>query len=156
MSSIIVGVDGSKESAAALEWATEEARLRGACLDVVYVYEHTPSWQLYRYPTGMPVSSAEEQEQERRQAAQRAYQLAEGMIGPRPDTPEIRAVAIEDRRPARALIERSRDAQLLVVGSRGRGGFTGLLLGSVSQQCAAHAHCPVVIVSSTPRGADHG
>lgn len=67
---------------------------------------------------------------------------------------DVRRAVVEALAPARALVERSRDADLLVVGSRGRGGFAGLLLGSVSQQCIQHAACPVVVVPPPDRSAD--
>jgi nucleotide-binding universal stress UspA family protein len=59
---------------------------------------------------------------------------------------EVAREVVADLQPAQALIARSKDAEMLVVGSRGRGGFTGLLLGSVSQQCVHHATCPVVVI----------
>jgi nucleotide-binding universal stress UspA family protein len=70
------------------------------------------------------------------------------------DGVEVQGVTVESRHPAQALVERSRGADLLVVGSRGRGGFKRLLLGSVSQQCAHHAECPVVIIRSAAGAPD--
>lgn len=150
MATVVVGVDGSAESQAALAWAAEEARLRGAALRVVYVYEHTPAWELYGYGYGMdvPVAAPEQRvEESMEDAATRAQQLVDGMVA-QLDAGElmVEVVAHEDRRPAKALVELSKGADLLVVGSRGRGGFSGLILGSVSQQCVQHAHCPVVVL----------
>jgi nucleotide-binding universal stress UspA family protein len=68
---------------------------------------------------------------------------------PDTDTVEVERRVVEGR-PAAVLVDESQGADLLVVGSRGHGGFTGLLLGSVSQQCAHHAACPVVIVHRKP------
>lgn len=67
-----------------------------------------------------------------------------GVFGPEPPVPVRETV--RHGGPAHELIEASRGAQMLIVGSRGHGGFTGLLLGSVSSSCAAHAHCPVLII----------
>jgi nucleotide-binding universal stress UspA family protein len=152
MGHIVVGIDGSDVSRRALAWAVSEGRLRGAVVEAVYVYEHTPSWQLYAYgPEGtyaIPDEALSEQEPELAQAAaRRAQQLVEDQVATLGvNDVEINPVAVEDRRPAKALVEQASDAELLVVGSRGRGGFAGLLLGSVSQQCAQHARCPVVII----------
>lgn len=152
MSGIVVGVDGSAESHAALRWAVEEARFRATSVEAVYVYEHTPSWLAYGYAEGIPVYSPEPpadpatQQEAARGRAQRLLDEAVASLGRVDDVP-ISTVAIEDRRPARALVEHSKRADMLVVGSRGRGGFAELLLGSVSHQCANHAACPVVIVS---------
>lgn len=153
MSKIVVGVDGSPESKHALQWAVEEARLRQAPLEVVYAYEYTPAWQLYGYE-GVSVAQmdaiAAEDEEAQRRAAEQAQSLLDGVLADLGDIEgvEITSTPITDRRPASALVNRSEGAQMLVVGSRGRGGFSGLLLGSVSQQAATHATCPVVIISA--------
>jgi nucleotide-binding universal stress UspA family protein len=154
MGSIVVGVDGSEGSKLALRWAADEARLRACSLDVVYVYEHTPSWQLYAYGEGPlggigepPLAGATDDDEA---AEERARELLDAVIrdiAPGVDL-DLRPVTIEDRRPARVLVERSKDADMLVIGSRGRGGFAGLLLGSVSQQCTQHATCPVVVINT--------
>jgi nucleotide-binding universal stress UspA family protein len=143
---IVVGVDGSNASRAALRWAAEEARLRGARLQAVYVFEHSPSWQMYGYSAeiaAIPVSAMPDDQHSRDLAQSLVDRLVADLGGL---GIEVEAIAHEDRRPAHALVERSRDADLLVVGSRGRGGFAGLVLGSVSQQCAQHASCPVVVM----------
>ena len=153
MSRIVVGVDGSQESKRALEWAVEEARLRQVPLDVVYAYEYTPAWQLYGYEgvsvAQMDAIAAEDEEAQRRAAAQ-AQSLLDGVLADLGNVEgvEVTSTPVTDRRPASALVDRSQGAQMLVVGSRGRGGFSGLLLGSVSQQVATHATCPVVIITA--------
>jgi nucleotide-binding universal stress UspA family protein len=152
MGHIVVGVDGSPVAKQALAWAIDEGRLRRTLVQAVYVYEHTPSWQLYAYgPEGtyaIPDEALAEQEPELAQAAEdRARRLVEGQLAEFDlRDVEVEATVVEDRRPARALVDQASDAELLVIGTRGRGGFSGLLLGSVSQQCAQHARCPVVIV----------
>lgn len=152
MQRIVVGVDGSDESKNALAWAAEEAKLRQAELEVVYAYEYTPAWQLYGYE-GVSVAQMDAIAAEDEAAQERAQELAGELVeqlvhdlGP-VEGVTVTPVAITDRRAAAALVARSENADMLVVGSRGRGGFSGLLLGSVSQQCAAHAHCPVTIIS---------
>jgi nucleotide-binding universal stress UspA family protein len=143
---IVVGVDGSAGSRAALRWAASEAQLRGSTLQAVYVYEHSPSWQMYGYSAeiaAIPVSAMPDDEHSR----ELAQSMVDHLVGELGDLDiEIEAIAHEDRRPAHALVERSRHAELLVIGSRGRGGFAGLVLGSVSQQCVQHASCPVVVM----------
>jgi nucleotide-binding universal stress UspA family protein len=144
MGVIIVGVDRSEGAKAALRFALEEAKLRRATLRVVY------AWQ-YGYVGAAGVESfypaVGPDIKDVRDAAEVALDatLREAI----PDT-DARTVEIERRviegRPAEVLVDESRDADLLVVGSRGHGGFTGLLLGSVSQQVSHHATCPVVIV----------
>ena len=151
MGKIIVGVDGSGQSRQALAWAVEEGRLRNVPVEAVYVYEYTPSWHLYAYgPEGafaIP-DDPDAAEAEAELARERALNLVDDELHHvgNPEGVEVTPVVIEDRRPARVLVERCDDADLLVIGSRGRGGFAGLLLGSVSQQCAQHAGCPVVII----------
>ncbi len=139
---VVVGFDGSDTARAALEFGLEEARLRGLPLRVVCAW-HYP---LTGYMGGgfePPGPRLDPGEMERVAEAELDAAL-EGLRGGR------EAVAVERRvregAAAAALLEEARDATLLVVGSRGHGGFTGLLLGSVSQQCVAHAPCPVAVV----------
>jgi nucleotide-binding universal stress UspA family protein len=135
MARIVVGVDGSDLARAALRFAVDEARLRGATLEVV-----TAWYEPYVAPTMATVAVDPTLLEE---GADKTLDAAVDGI----DTSgvEIRR-SIRRGRPAEALLEAARDADLLVVGSRGRGGFTGLLLGSVSQQVVHHATCPVVVV----------
>jgi nucleotide-binding universal stress UspA family protein len=136
MTRIVVGVDGSEPSKAALRWALDEARLRGATLRVVY------AWSL-RYVTaaGIAVPGVDPE-----QVRADGEEMLDSLLGELPvDGLDVERVAIEGG-PASVLVEAAEGAELLVVGSRGHGGFAGLLLGSVSQQCAHHAPCPVVIV----------
>jgi nucleotide-binding universal stress UspA family protein len=133
---IVVGVDGSPSSVAALRFAASEAALRGAGVLAIYALEvPTVPWPGL---TGVVGTALEE--------ANRVFGHAveEAFAGAPPSVPFERRV--EERAPAEALIEAASDADLLVVGSRGRGGFAGLLLGSVGQQVAHHAPCPVAIV----------
>ena len=121
MGALVVGVDGSDESRRALEWALTEARTRGASVRVVHAYAEESS----RGEAGLIVNA------EVANCDAAGVQVVQEVVaGP----------------PVRVLLEAARDADLLVVGSRGRHGFPGLLLGSVSQQVANHAACPVVIV----------
>jgi nucleotide-binding universal stress UspA family protein len=150
---IVAGVDGSEQSRRALQWAVDEAAVHGHVVEAVYVFEHTPSWQMYAYGEGVPVAGEEWTRENREHTARIAETLVDEMVeGVRnPEQVRIEPLVLEDRRPARALVERSRSAELLVIGSRGRGGFAGLVLGSVGQQCANHAECPLVILRHDPR-----
>jgi nucleotide-binding universal stress UspA family protein len=131
---IVVGVDGSDGGDAALRWALAEAALRGATVDAMIVW-HIP--YVARDPAiGLVIDPAGE--------AAHAAELLDAATTGEHDVVVNRVVA--EGGAARALIDRAQGADLLVVGSRGRGGFTGLLLGSVSQQCVQHAPCPVVVV----------
>jgi nucleotide-binding universal stress UspA family protein len=140
MPGIVVGVDGSGDSHQALEWAIKHAALEHVPLTVLTVREVTASlW------TGSPVIIDEDKpaEERARQGAQEAVDKAVSHLTVRPDPLTVRAVS---GRPAQALIEASHDADLVVVGSRGGGGFASLLTGSVSSQVVSHAACPVVVV----------
>jgi nucleotide-binding universal stress UspA family protein len=142
MNTIVVGVDYSDGAKAALRFALEEAKLRGARLRAVHAWQYA-----YIGAPGLegayPAIGADPNELRNAAATALDTVLREAM----PDTGgvEVERRVVEGR-PAAVLVEESRDADLLVVGSRGHGGFAGLLLGSVSQQCAQHAACPVVIV----------
>src|SRR5688500_15794985 len=144
MSVIVVGVDHSAGAKEALRFALEEAELRHATLRAVH------AWQFgYIGVTGMegrlPAAGGELHEFHDAAAAALDTTLREAI----PDTGDVQVERrVVEGAPAAVLVEESRDADLLVVGSRGHGGFAQLLLGSVSQQCAHHAECPVVIVRS--------
>lgn len=140
MPGIVVGVDGSGGSHQALEWAVNHAALEHLPLTVLTIHEAAVSaW------TGNPITYGEDRaaEEKAQQAAREAVDKAISQLGVRPDSTTVRAVS---GAPAQALIEASQDADLVVVGSRGAGGFASLQTGSVSSQVASHAACPVVVV----------
>jgi nucleotide-binding universal stress UspA family protein len=136
---IVVGVDGSEGSRRALHWAANEAAARGDDLTLVYVWERPQAYAplgLGAYPIDPePIQEAAQSVLDG--LVQEARELA-------PDVP-ARGLLVEGP-PAGALLDAARSADLLVVGSRGLGGFRSLLLGSVSHQVVQHAPCPVVIV----------
>ena len=136
---IVVGVDGSEESKQALRWALGEARLRGARVVALraWIYPALAGGGLIPVTTDLLEQLTQN---ETKELAATVEEVAAGETDVQVDQ-----VVVEDA-PARALVAASQDADLLVVGTRGHGGFTGLVLGSVSQQCAHHAPCPVVIV----------
>ncbi|MCY4036118.1 MAG: universal stress protein [bacterium] len=138
---IVVGVEGSGGARAALRWAIKEARHRDAAVDVVTAYSTTyvPASPDFNYVPLDPIDL--EAEVKRMQDGIIDEVLAEADA----EGVEIRRHMVRGR-PADTLIAESGNASMLVVGSRGRGGFRGLLLGSVSQQIAQHGSCPVVIV----------
>jgi len=141
MTTILVGVDGSSGSSAALAWAAAEARLRDARLVLVYAW-HLPAALYGGMGTALVdgdtiagiASLAEEQ---LAGVCERAAPVLDGL--------EVERRVIEGSAAA-VLLSAAAHADLLVVGTRGHGGFTGLLLGSVSQHLAHHSPCPLVIV----------
>jgi nucleotide-binding universal stress UspA family protein len=141
MAGILVGVDGSDESKTALRWAVEEARLRRTALRAVYAWSPP-----YVAATGLaiPLGTVEEIQRDAEELLEAAFAEV-GTEGVEVERAAVRGGA------SRVLVEAAWGADLLVVGSRGYGGFKGLLLGSVSQQCAQHATCPVVIVRGRDR-----
>jgi nucleotide-binding universal stress UspA family protein len=170
MARIVVGVDASPGALRALTWAADEARLRLATLEVVHAYHaHALAAPLY-FPsqTALPGQAAAagprptEEELARTAELQAEFQqvvrgqadeLLERLLDEAAEAVkgvDVRPTVVEDRNPAEALVELSHDADLLVVGARGRGGFTSLLLGSVSHAVVHHARCPVVVI---PAGA---
>lgn len=134
---IVAGVDGSEASLDALRWASRQAELTGASLRVVM------SWEVPTMAYGGPVVIPYDTDlaEEARQALGKAVSEA---LGDKPGT-KVSPLVVQGR-PAQELVKAAKGAQLLVVGSRGHGAFAGMLLGSVSEYCAAHAPCPVVIV----------
>jgi len=141
MPRIVVGVDGSETARAALVWAYDEARRRGATVDVVHAW-HVP------YVGGLPYATAELHADVFEEDARLILDNAVGSADAT-GIPAVERVLVHDS-PGRALLGVAKGADLLVVGSRGRGGFTGLLLGSVSQQVVHHADCPVVVIPPAP------
>jgi nucleotide-binding universal stress UspA family protein len=137
---VVVGVDGSAPSEVALRWAADEARRRGTGLHVV------SCWDFPALPWGpyQPPLSAEGLEGDARELAEKAI---ENVLGGPPADLDVSVEVILGPASLR-LLDFGGIAEMIVVGSRGRGGFTGLLLGSVSQHLAEHARCPVVIVHS--------
>ena len=131
---IVVGVDGSPSSKEALRWAVAQSRLTGQPVDAVM------SWD---YPVDYAIGAIRTFEW-----AGNASLVLENAVNDAVHGEAAARVAqhVERGHAAEVLIDASADAALLVVGSRGHGGFTGLLLGSVSQQVVTHASCPVVVV----------
>ena len=131
---VVVGIDGSPPSRAALEYAAEEASLLQADLEVVMAWD----WPMAYARTPLfhesdPVGGE-----------RKDFEAAVARI--LKSHPEVAVTTVFTQgHPAKTLVEASKGADLLVVGSRGYGAFVGMLLGSVSQHCATHAHCPVFI-----------
>ena len=146
---IVVGVDNSDGAKAALRFALEEAKLRGARLRAVHAWQFASIGAPGIEAGSQPMFGAELADLQRSVRASFEATLGEAI----PDTngTEVEHRVVEGTAAA-ALVEESRGADLLVVGSRGLGGFRGLLLGSVGQQVAHHAACPVVIVPHRRQG----
>lgn len=133
---IVVGVDGSPSSKAALAWAIRQAKLTGAVVDAVIAWKYPG---LYGYPT--PIADDADYEALAAKVVNDAIAEVSGRAGPVEVRPQI-----AEGNAAEALLAASAGAELLVVGSRGHGGFVEALLGSVSQHMVHHALCPVVVV----------
>lgn len=140
---IVVGVDSSDGAKAALRFALEEAKLRDASLRAVHAWQFASIGAPAIEAGTQPLFGIEHAEAQRSVEASLEAALQEAIPDPGPVDVERRIV---EGTAAGALVDESRGADLLVVGSRGLGGFRGLMLGSVGQQVAHHAACPVVIV----------
>ncbi|MFG2969446.1 universal stress protein [Streptomyces sp. NPDC048288] len=134
---LVVGVDGSEPSLRAVEWAADEAALRGTPLRLV----HASLWERYE---GISPAGALAEPSEQVMAEDIVEAAARRARGRQPEVKVSSEVLPEE--PEYALVRESRDAGLLVLGSRGRHGLTEALLGSVSLTVAAHAHCPVIVL----------
>ena len=133
---IVVGVDGSSSSVQALRWAADQARRTGDRLEVVTTWEFptTYGWVPPYPPDFDPAGDARRL-------------LEETVATELGDDPGIDvALVVVEGHAAPVLVDQARGADLLVVGSRGHGGFAGMLLGSVSEHCVHHASCPVMVV----------
>jgi nucleotide-binding universal stress UspA family protein len=144
MNVIVVGVDHSDGAKAALRFALEEARLRQATLRAVH------AWQFLGAP-GITGSLPGGEFEALRSVAEVPLDATLQEVAADAEDVQVERRVVQGA-PAAVLVEESRGADLLVVGSRGLGGFAQLLLGSVSQQCAQHAECPVVIVRPKTAG----
>lgn len=144
---VVVGVDGSSNSLAALDWAAADARVRARRLHLLYAC----GWPLVDLPLagdGLRLSTAT-------RTPEGVYLVAEKILAEaagRVDYAVPVTTEISTDLPGRALITASRTALLVVVGTHGSGGFAELLLGSVAAQVSAYARCPVVVVRTTPAG----
>jgi nucleotide-binding universal stress UspA family protein len=136
---ILVGVDGSPGSRTALTWAAAEAADHLADLVVLDVWEHA-----LVPPMGSGAVPQSKVPDGSRPAAENLLQVIKEELGENP--PVLVHPRVKQGNAAEVLIEESADADLLVVGTRGHGGFAGLVLGSVSQHVAAYAKCPVTVV----------
>ncbi|PXW30287.1 UNVERIFIED_CONTAM: nucleotide-binding universal stress UspA family protein [Williamsia faeni] len=142
---VVVGLDGSAVSEGAVAAAFEQASFLNTGLLVVHTWTDLASDALYGY--GLELDQLQELADDAREV------VAERIAGFGVDYPdvEVTRVIVPDG-PAHQLVEHAKDAQLLVVGSRGRGGFAGLLLGSTSQAVLHRATCPVLVVKPAPEG----
>ena len=136
---IVVGIDGSPSSLDALAWAARQADLTGSSLEIVMTWEWPSS-----YGWAVPVPNDFDPEEDVRKALEAAIAAVRA---------EYPGLSIDPRvvsgHPAPILVEASKGADLLVVGSRGHGEFVGMLIGSVSEYCATNAHCPVLVHRAT-------
>jgi nucleotide-binding universal stress UspA family protein len=138
MKGIVVGVDGSPQSVRALEWAVEEARARGTQLTVVHAW--LPAF-IASFPLTPVMVDPTVYEKAGQQLLDDAVDAVDtsGLVAP------VERELVEEG-PATALLHASEDADLVVIGKRGVGGFVGLLVGSVATQVVHHSSCPVVVV----------
>lgn len=133
---IVVGVDGSEPSKAALRWAARFLASSGGYIDAVIAWQPPPN---YGWTSSLPGDWHPDQD-----AAKVLTSAVDEVFGA--DRPLGTQLTVVCGNPAKVLIEQSKNAELLVVGTRGHGGFAGLLLGSVSASCAEHARCAVLVV----------
>jgi nucleotide-binding universal stress UspA family protein len=132
---IVVGVDGSEPSKAALAWAIDYATLIGATIDAVISWSYPSTYGVSAIPSNWsPADDARE-----------ALATTVAAVMKEKTAPELTQL-VREGNAAQVLLDEAKDAAMLVVGSRGHGGFAGLLLGSVSANCAEHAQCPVLVL----------
>jgi nucleotide-binding universal stress UspA family protein len=137
---IVVGIDGSEYSPAALQLAGRIASALKAPIEVISCL----GWSDFYLPSHLPPGNLEVTAQLEAIAKRLMEEALERAYGQ--NRPPNLSTVVKTGSPAKVLVEESRDAQLLVVGRRGHGGLLGQVMGSVSAACAAHAHCPVLVV----------
>ena len=141
-SRVVVGVDGSAGARAALRFAVEDAVRRGVPVEAVISHRPPEAWMDFDAVGGFDYAEAEAA------AVERAETFIAEVLREVPEPHPVIHVTAVLGAAADALIRESNGADLLVVGSRGHGGFSSMLLGSTSMQCALHAPCPVTVVHS--------
>ncbi len=124
---IVVGIDSSMSSIDALRWAVQQAQLTGSVVQALMAWQYPPAGMVPSAPADLDFNAE-----------------ARGVISGASPIEVTRVV--EEGEPGPTLVQASKDAALLVVGSRGHGELVGMLIGSVSQYCVTHAHCPVVVL----------
>jgi nucleotide-binding universal stress UspA family protein len=143
---IVVGVDGSPHSKAALRWAMNQARLTGAVLEAVAVWQNPPMSE-----HGYGWSTVIYDDQSLATTAEKVLTETIAEVAGQQGVPVETHTRVVQGHPAEALMDAATGAQLLVLGTRGHGIFAGILLGSVSQHSVQHAPCPVVVVPQNPQ-----
>ncbi|MEU8976808.1 universal stress protein [Streptomyces monashensis] len=143
---IVVGVDGSEPSKAALRWAVNQAKLTGGAVDAVFAWDYPTPWHGLVPPTEKDPS---EYEEHMRKVLNHAIDEA---LGSGPGRPVALRTMSTHGHPAAVLLDAAAGAELLVVGNRGLGEFREALLGSVGMHCVQHAPCPVVVIRSSGPG----
>ena len=138
MGRIVVGVDGSPSSQEALRWAVRQAGLTGAAVEAIIAWHFPLMVGGYGWPSVGALETAD--------FGKLAAKTLTDTIGTVAGSGAVVAAVVREGNAAQVLIDAASDADLLVVGSRGHGGFAEALLGSVSQHCVHHAPCPVVII----------
>ncbi|BBX45879.1 universal stress protein [Mycobacterium cookii] len=142
---IVVGVDGSPGSDAAVSWAAREASLRGEIVTLMHVVQPVVvSWPV----SAGQASVAEWQDENARQAIDRARKGVDAVLDPERQH-DVRSEVLYSH-PVDALVDASKDARMIVVGSHGRGALGRLLMGSVSRGVAEHSHCVVAVIHASP------
>jgi nucleotide-binding universal stress UspA family protein len=136
---IVVGVDGSFESQTALRWAKRLALREDADIEVVTAWQFPAGYGWTAPPADLSL------EDDYKRAARNTVQAVYGT-----EHPEHLSFTTVEANPTKAILDAAKDAYMIVVGSRGHGGFSGLLIGSVSERVAELAHCPVLVVHGDP------
>jgi nucleotide-binding universal stress UspA family protein len=132
---IVVGIDGSESSLAAVRWAARQAELTGASLEVATAWQFPGT-----YAWGISLPETYDPSEDLRKL------LSDAVTQLRKEHPGLRVTSrLAQSHPSPFLVELSKGADLLVVGSRGHGEFVGMVLGSVSEHCVSKAHCPVLV-----------
>lgn len=140
---IVVGVDGSDSSKAALRWAIRQAKLTGGLVDAVTAWHYPPA-----YGWAPVADGGESPERSAKEALTESLAEVSGLEPEVPVRPHVR-----EGHAAEVLLRVANGADLLVVGNRGHGGLASAMTGSVSLQCVLHAHCPVLVLRDRREGA---